>query len=241
MLRGLLCVMTLAGVLSGTSLSAEEKIKVPADVQAGVTAKTHLLQAQKFAQFGMHQDAIIEFKKSLEALPDFVDAHFELGQVYANIDRHDDAIREYKNTLELEPHHNKVVYELALAYYDTNMTDEGIELCKFYLKDNDPGKANLHSLLGVFYIKKGDTDRAVSEFRKQLEANHHPEQGYLNLGMALMKKGETDEAIESYKKSLELFPRNPRTHYQLGAAYKSKGMNEEAEKEMAEYRGLVGR
>jgi Flp pilus assembly protein TadD len=114
-------------------------------------------------------------------------------------------------------------------------------LCKFYLKDNDPGKANLHSLLGVFYIKKGDTDRAVSEFRKQLEANHHPEQGYLNLGMALMKKGETDEAIESYKKSLELFPRNPRTHYQLGAAYKSKGMNEEAEKEMAEYRGLVGR
>ncbi len=241
MLRCLLCVMTLAGVLSGTSLSAEERMKAPADVQAGVTAKTHLLQAQKFARFGMNKDAISEFKKSLEALPDFVDAHFELGKVYSDSGRQDDAIREYKKALELEPHHKNAVYELALAYYDTNKTDEGIELCELYLKDNDPSRANLHSLLGVFHIKKGETDKAVSEFRKQVEANHHPEQGYLNLGMALMKNGETDEAIESYKKSLELFPRNPRTHYQLGAAYKKKGMNEEAEKEMAKYRGLVGR
>ena len=119
------------------------------------------------------------------------------------------------------------------------MVDEGVALSEAYLKDYSD-KGNIHSLLGALYIKKGDLDKAVSEFGKQIEFDHHPEMGYLNLGMALIKKGSEDEALQAFKKSIELNPRNPRVHYQLGTLYEKKGMKEEAEKEMAIYKGLMG-
>lgn len=239
MRRELLCVIVLVGISSGTLLMAEEKRDVP-DKATRLQVETHYMQAHNYAKFGMYDNAIAEYKKALEIAPEFANARFELGLAYVNTERLDDAISEFKKTIEINPNHPRVVYELALAYYDKGMTDEGIALCQARLSDNDPKKGNLHSLLGVLFIKKGDIHQAIPEFRKQIKAEHHPEMGYLNLGMALVKKGDQDEAIEAFKESIKLNSRNPRAHYQLGNAYLKKGMKKEAEEEMAAYGRLTG-
>ena len=120
------------------------------------------------------------------------------------------------------------------------MVEEGLSLCKEYLKDR-PQDGKMHSLAGVLFIKKKAVPEAISEFKEQIELGHHPELGYVNLGMALAMKESWDEAITAYKKALELNDRNPRAHYQLAVAYEKKGLKEEAQKEQAIYRELTGK
>lgn len=241
MLRGFVCAIVLTVVSFGTLLMADDKQATVAEKGLDLEVRTHFLQAHNLAEYGMYDSAIAEYKKVLELSPNLADVHFELGLAYVNTGQLDDAISEYEKALEIDPGYLRAVYELTLAYYDKGMTDEGIAFCRSYLKDSGKKKGNLHSILGVLYIKKGDTDSAIGEFKKQIEARHHPEMGYLNLGMALVKKEDYDGAIEAFQKSLELNNHNPRTHYQLGNAYLKKGMKAEGEKEMAVYKQLTGR
>ena len=71
-----------------------------------------------YAEKGMLDKAISNFKKALSINPRHTEAHSNLGTAYAQQGKVDDAIAEFKQALAINPHFLDANRNLVLAYYN---------------------------------------------------------------------------------------------------------------------------
>jgi tetratricopeptide (TPR) repeat protein len=71
---------------------------------------------------------------------------------------------------------------LGYSLLKINRTDDAIEMLKLAINEY-PESANLYDSIGEFYLKKGDTEHAVLNYKKSLELNP----GNLNAAEVLKK------------------------------------------------------
>ena len=83
--------------------------------------------------------------------------------------------------------------------------------------------AQLEGRLLNAYNRAGQTQKAMAEYRKQIEANPNNATYRYNYGSMLLNADRYEDAIEQLKKATELEPGNARAQYNLGAAYTNKG------------------
>ena len=102
--------------------------------------------------------------------------------------------------------------DAALAKYD--------EAMKFAEKEGDP---DLFFNKGIAYKAKGETDKAIAEYRRALELAPDYAEAHNNLGNLLKDLKRHDEAIQHFEASIRVFPDNPSTHNNLGTVHAMKG------------------
>lgn len=61
-----------------------------------------------------------------------------------------------------------------------------------------------HVSLGLEYQRKGDLERAVTEYQRAIELNHRYAQAYYSLGMTLTEQGKMEGAVEAYQNYVAL-------------------------------------
>ena len=71
----------------------------------------------------------------------------------------------------------------------------------------------------VYYIDKGEIDRAIEDFNKAIELNPEFDIAYNNRGVACIGKGEFDRAIEDYSKAIELNQDYAEAYYNRGETW----------------------
>ena len=69
----------------------------------------------------------------------------------------------------------------------------------------------------------GDTDEALSEYRKAIELNNKLYAAWNNMGQLLLAKGNYSDAVSAYKIASGLEPTDPRPEYNIGLAYQRVG------------------
>jgi len=89
-------------------------------------------------------------------------------------------------------------------------------------------RAHSHFALGNAYLKRGDAEAAVREYRRALEADPRYPQAHLNLGVAAWNRGQADEAVRQYEAELALDPRCAKAWNNLAAVRFMQGHMEEA-------------
>jgi len=72
------------------------------------------------------------------------------------------------------------------------------------------------------YNRAGMTEKAMQEYRNQIEANPENVTYRYNYGSMLLQAERLDEAIEQLQEATELEPGNVKAQYNLGAAYSNK-------------------
>lgn len=72
---------------------------------------------------------------------------------------------------------------------------------------------------GIAYFKKGQYDRAISDFNKALEIEPKSARVYINRGAGYMGKGQYEEAISDFNKAIEINPRYAIAYYGRGLIY----------------------
>ena len=92
----------------------------------------------------------------------------------------------------------------------------------------NPGCWMAHYNLGITLNDQGDTDGAISHYRKAVELWPGYAEAHYNLGRLLVQKGQLDEAITHYEKALEIDPADAEAHNNLGAALFASGRVDEA-------------
>jgi len=86
-------------------------------ISYGQTAKDYYDKGIAYANKGMLDEAIAEFKKAIQINPNDAMAHNNLGNAYANKGMLDQAIAECKKAIQINPNYATAHMNLAVAYY----------------------------------------------------------------------------------------------------------------------------
>jgi tetratricopeptide (TPR) repeat protein len=179
-------------------------------------------------------DAIADYKKSVELNPRIFESNLNLGLALAASDHRDEALKYVSAATQLEPaNHSAQAKEhawLALARIEegSNASDAEkafLEAARLAPKDPEP-----HLALGEMYENQGKVDQAKPQFQQALAESDGSERaqalrGLVNVAIASRQYGEAETNVRQY---LALAPSDGQAHLLLGRLLAAEGKNADA-------------
>jgi len=201
--------LLFAGLLSWLFLTACASTppgRKPSDRQA---EQYFRLGQANFAE-GKNQEAIQNFKKSLQLNPKDADVHAYLGVVYMLFSDFEGAEKEMKEALKLNPYMTDARNSLGAVYMKTGRRDEARAAFEEALKDrtySSPEKILYN--LGTLHLEAKRYPEALDAFQRAVGSNAAYAKGYYGLGQTYAETGRTEEARTSFQKVIALEPDSP--------------------------------
>jgi tetratricopeptide (TPR) repeat protein len=113
-------------------------------------------------------EAIEAYQRAIEAVPDFADAHCNLGSVYFNRGRRSPARASFERVLEIDPNHLEA--NLNLATLEEEIGRDGVALRHYKIAlATDPLYADAHVSVALLYEKLGLRGKAADHWRRYLQ------------------------------------------------------------------------
>ncbi|NIM97448.1 MAG: tetratricopeptide repeat protein [candidate division Zixibacteria bacterium] len=130
----------------------------------------HYSLGASYQQLGRWDEAIQEYRTSLEFRPNFAHAHHGLAYVYEKLDKIDLAIQEYGNAIRGDPPFESSYNNLGVLYHKRGEIDKAIELYSEAIRLNQ-GYEEARINLGIAYSDKGMANKAREQWKKVLQIN----------------------------------------------------------------------
>jgi len=143
---------------------------------------------------GRYEEAAKYLTEAVRIMPNFPEAHHNLGNAMRNLGNFDQAIRHYNIALRLDPAYTSAHYGLGLALADKGDYDAAIEHYKICLGPDADLKRNAGAAQTA--DRSRNITRAGPDTPKLLST----------IGSAYAQKGQYAQAIEYYKKALQIDP-----------------------------------
>jgi adenylate cyclase len=148
------------------------------------------------------RNGLKEFDRALELNPNLAFAYELQAWTVNGLGRFDEAIARTKKAVELDPLNPFFQMSLSFYLYWARQYDDAIAQARKTL-EMDPNAAINHVLLGLSFLKKGDTVGAIAEFQKTKAPNPGAwYQGYLGYAYAL--SGDRAKAEQALRELEEL-------------------------------------
>ncbi len=196
-------------------------------------AKGQFQLAVEMERAGRAADAAVQYREVLRVLPDFAEAHNNLGLALSRLGSFAAARRALERALELKPTFAEVRFNLGIVEEGEGRPERAAVRYREAL-DLKSGLAGAHEALGLLHARRGDLRAAREEF--ELEVRLHPGSASArnHLGLALLDLGAAAEARLQLEEAVRLDPRLADARNNLGAACRRLGMIERAEEEYRE-------
>jgi serine/threonine-protein kinase len=164
------------------------------------------------------QEAIEEFRRSLEANPLGVSTRAKLAETYEAAGQLQDAESTYKNLIGLWPRYLAPYSHLA-AFYARQGRYQDAEPMFRKVIEMAPESPSGYQNLGALYHLEGRWDDAAAMMKKAL-AIKPTALGYTNLGTLYFFQGHYSDAVPLMEKAVEMDPAEYRYWGNLGDAYR---------------------
>jgi len=115
-----------------------------------------------------HSQAIVAYQKCIELLPDFTDAHCNLGAVFHQQGKFGRARECYEEALAIDPDHIESRFNLGSLLEEEGANEQALWHFEKSLRI-DPELPELHRSLALLYEKLERDGRALNHWRKVLE------------------------------------------------------------------------
>jgi tetratricopeptide (TPR) repeat protein len=113
-------------------------------------------------------EAIGAYERAIEAVPEFADAHCNLGSVYFNQGRRTPARASFERALEIDPKHLEA--NLNLATLEEEVGRDGVALRHYKVAlAADPMYADTHVSVALLYEKLGVRGKSLEHWRRYLQ------------------------------------------------------------------------
>jgi type IV pilus biogenesis/stability protein PilW len=191
---------------------------------------------------GKLQDALKEFDISLEADPNFADAHLGRGLVMdQGFGKLDEAERHYRRAIELRPAFPEAHNNLGQLLAKTGRLDEAVREFDVALDNmlyKEPFVARCNR--GEALYRLGRQDEGVAELQTCLKLNPRYCLGHRMLGMLHLDAGRSKLALESFDRYAQHCPQAADAWYQVGLAQLKSGDAAKAGAAFEKCEGLAG-
>jgi adenylate cyclase len=148
------------------------------------------------------RNGLKEFDRALELNPNLAFAYELQAWTVNGLGRFDEAIAKTKKAVELDPLNPFFQMSLSFYQYWARQYDNAIEQARKTL-EMDPNSAITHVLIGLSFLKKGDTAGAIAELQKAKAPNPGAwYQGYL--GYAYAFSGDRAKAEQALRELEDL-------------------------------------
>jgi Flp pilus assembly protein TadD len=196
-----------------------------------VAAKEALEKGNQHASKNKYPEAIIEYRRAVQADPRLGEARLQLALAYASTGDGVNAMREYVRAADLMPD-NEEAQERAGAFLllSGQFNDaQALSLRMLKRNSNDVEAQILYanSLAGL-----KDMDGAVAAFEKAVEMDPNRSATYSELGTARLTSGNKDAAAAAFRKAIEIDPNSAMAHLSLSHFLWTTGDLPQAEQAM---------
>lgn len=168
------------------------------------------------AKKAMLTEAQSYLNRAIEIHPNYKLSYLLLGNSYFHQGNYEQAIVYFRHVLKLDPNYNEGKRNLGIALRDqgkfmgekNNNLTAAITLLQEavqYLPDD----YETYQLLGVAFGQKGDSQKAIEYFRKEIKLAPQNATAHFNLGIALQHIGDIEGAQASFENAKALDPNLP--------------------------------
>ena len=157
------------------------------------------------AEVGRVDEAIVEYRRSLEIRADQAEVHYDFAKIWAEKGDTEAEFHHLSETLRLDPEYAEAHNDLSLLWARRGDFEKELRHLEEALR-LQPEYAEAHNNMGVVLASGNEFDKAIEHFRMALQGNQQNANTYNNLGLALAETGELEEAIQQLQKALELEP-----------------------------------
>jgi Flp pilus assembly protein TadD len=221
MMRKTSCVVI---VLMATALVA-----CKSDPQA--TAKEHFEKGNQQLERKQYPEAIIEYRRAVQADPRLGPARLQLAFAYAATGDGLNALREYVRAADLMPDDRDALAKASTFLLLAGRFTDAQALAERMLK-RDPNDVHAHVLLANSLAGLKDAEGAVAAFEKAVLLDPNRSSTYSELGSVQLISGNREEAEKAFRKAVEIDPKSANAHMSLANYLWATGDLRGAEQEM---------
>lgn len=131
-------------------------------------ARLHLNFGKAYDDRGQTEEAIQEYKKTIELDPDYTEAYYNLAHTYFGLKNYAEAEEYVEKALALQPGQPSSLQLLALIKQRKGDYQEAEKLYLAALK-TAPRLVKCHINLGLLYLMIGERTKAMSQWQEALE------------------------------------------------------------------------
>lgn len=171
--------------------------------------RAHKYVASGDAYTVKHQNsrALIEYKRAVQAKPEWAEAHYKLGKAYELEGDAVNAYREYARTGDLDlsntdAHVRAGTLLLAAGEFEAAKTRAELALT------NSPGSAPATILLGNALAGLNQTDKAIKQIQQAIDLDPSYAPAWTALGAVQFRAGTNARAAEAFQRAVELAPKS---------------------------------
>lgn len=187
-------------------------------------AEQHSRRAEELYRQGQLNQSITEWRRAIEAAPDWSEAHARLGVALWYNGERSMAVAEYQEALRLDPASAKPRYNLGLALHNEGRIDEAIDEYRLALQ-SEPDYVAPHVDLGNAYLSRGEIAASIGEYQKAISLEPDNARAHAGLAATLKEQRDWDEAIAEYEEASRLKPDRADWYKQLGDCFSERAEN----------------
>ena len=201
-------------------------------------AQSHFNKGMSLVYEGKPNEAIKEFKKTIELDPEFYVAYFNMGLCYKSLKEFEEALVYIRKTSEVNPDWHEAYLESGKIHYLLKQYDEAIVGLEKGLS-LEPNAPDCNMLAHIYMKKKSDIDKAIKYYQKGIDLDANNIEAYETLAyIYASEKNDLDKAIEYYEKMTGVAPDYPDAYKNMGIAYLNKGDKDSASEQVKKLREL---
>jgi tetratricopeptide (TPR) repeat protein len=214
----------VAVLLIATTLAA-----CKSDPQA--TARQHLEKANELSSRKQYPEAIIEYRRAIQADPRLGPARLQLAFAYAATGDGINALREYVRAADLMPEDRDAQAKAGTFMLLAGQFNDAEALARRMLQ-RDPNDVHAHVLLANSLAGLKDAEGAVAAFEKAVSLDPNRSSTYSELGSVQLVSGNHEAARKAFLKAVEIDPKSANAHMALSNFLWATGDLPAAEKEI---------
>jgi serine/threonine-protein kinase len=189
-------------------------------------AESHSCLAMVYTGTGKYDEAIDEYRRSVEIEPTNDDAIRGLATAYAKLGRTGEAERTFQVAIALRPQYWRSYNALGALYVSEGRYEDATKMFEQVVALS-PDSFRGYSNLGATYIRLGNYPRAVSALQTSIRIRPS-EDALSNLGTAYFALRQFDNASHTYAEATKLNDQDYVVWGNLGDAYYFSGRPDEA-------------